>query len=205
MTNPGLQIKTLLTDPLTIAIGASVFLLLVGELLSPGFAQGSQIVRLLTIAAILGIAGHGDGLFKLDDDQRRHALRVFVLVFRREAFLPSATDPRTFHVRALEEGKFYEERVATDLSNLVFDKIYPLLARSIADGAPNAPLQDVREAALILLYRLLFILYAEDRDLTGGQAPDRLGADQQFGSAEGVKHGLATAPGRRASPDRRGS
>jgi hypothetical protein len=90
---------------------------------------------------------------------------VFALVFRREAFLPSATDPRTFHVRALDEGKFYEERVAADLSNLVFNNIYPLLARSIADRAPEAPLQDVREAALILLYRLLFILYAEDRDL----------------------------------------
>jgi hypothetical protein len=119
----------------------------------------------LDLAAVLGIAGHGDGLFKLDDDERRHALRVFALVFRREAFLPSATDPRTFHVRALEEGRFYEERVASDLSNLVFDSIYPLLARSIADSAPNAPLQDLREAALILLYRLLFILYAEDRDL----------------------------------------
>jgi hypothetical protein len=119
----------------------------------------------LDLAAVLRIAGHGDGLFALDDDQRRHALRVFALVFRKEAFLPSATDPRTFHVRALEEGKFYEERVATDLSNLVFDNIYPQLARSIADSAPDAPLQDVREAALILLYRLLFILYAEDRDL----------------------------------------
>lgn len=117
------------------------------------------------LAAVLGIAGHGDGLFKLDDEERRHALRVFALVFRREAFLPSATDPRTFHVRALDEGKFYEERVAADLSNLVFNNIYPLLARSIADSAPEAPLQDVREAALILLYRLLFILYAEDRDL----------------------------------------
>ncbi|MBW9073816.1 ABC transporter permease [Agrobacterium deltaense] len=62
MTNPGLQLKTLLTDPLTIAIGASVFLLLVGELLSPGFAQGSQIVRLLTIAAILGIVAAGQNL-----------------------------------------------------------------------------------------------------------------------------------------------
>ena len=119
----------------------------------------------LDLAAVLRIAGHGDGLFALDDEQRRHALRVFALVFRREAFLPSATDPRTFHVRALEEGKFYEERVASDLSDLVFDKLYPLLARSIADKAPDAPLQDVREAALILLYRLLFILYAEDRDL----------------------------------------
>ncbi|SMH27980.1 Eco57I restriction-modification methylase domain-containing protein [Mesorhizobium australicum] len=119
----------------------------------------------LDLAAVLGIAGHGDGLFALGDEQKRHALRVFALVFRREAFLPSATDPRTFHVRALEEGKFYEERVASDLSDLVFDKLYPLLARSIADKAPEAPLQDVREAALILLYRLLFILYAEDRDL----------------------------------------
>lgn len=35
MTNPGLQLKSIVTDPLTIAIGASVFLLLVGELLSP--------------------------------------------------------------------------------------------------------------------------------------------------------------------------
>ena len=62
MTNPGLQLKTLLTDPLTIAIGASACLLLVGELLSPGFAQGSQIVRLLTIAAILGIVAAGQNL-----------------------------------------------------------------------------------------------------------------------------------------------
>lgn len=119
----------------------------------------------LDLAAVLGIASQGDGLLALDDQQKRHALRVFALVFRREAFLPSATDPRTFHVRALDEGRFYEERVAADLSNLVFDHIYPLLARSIADKAPRASLQDVREAALILFYRLLFILYAEDRDL----------------------------------------
>lgn len=37
--------------------------------------------------------------------------------------------------------------------------------RAIVKAAPDADLQDVREAALILLYRLLFILYAEDRDL----------------------------------------
>lgn len=119
----------------------------------------------LDLAAVLGIKGHSDGMFALDEHQKRHAIRVFALVFRRNAFLPSATDPRTFHIRALEEGKFYEERVANDLSNLVFNNIYPLLARSIADKAPKASLQDVREAGLILLYRLLFILYAEDRDL----------------------------------------
>jgi Eco57I restriction-modification methylase len=119
----------------------------------------------IDLAAVLGNAGHCDGLFALNDEEKRHALRVFLLIFRRDAFLPTTTDPRTFHLRAIDEGKFYEERVANDLSNLVFDNVYPLLARSIADAAPDADLQEVREAALILLYRLLFILYAEDRDL----------------------------------------
>jgi hypothetical protein len=119
----------------------------------------------IDLAAVLRIEGQGDGLFALNADEQRHALRAFAVIFRREAFLPSPTDQRTFHQRAMDEGKFYEERVATDLSNLVFAQIYPLLARSIATAAPEAALQDVRQAALILLYRLLFILYAEDRDL----------------------------------------
>ncbi len=119
----------------------------------------------LDIAAILDLPGHNDGLFALDEADRRHWLKVFLLIFRREAFLPVGADPRTFHEKALEEGKFYEERVAEDLSNKVFGEVFPDLVRAIAKAAPEADLQAVREAALILLYRLLFILYAEDRDL----------------------------------------
>ena len=119
----------------------------------------------LDLAAILDIPGHNDSLFALTDADRHHWLKVFVLVFRREAFVAGTTDPRTFHQRAIEEGRFYEERVAANLSALVFDQVFPGLARAIAAAAPEAPLPDVREAALILLYRLLFILYAEDRDL----------------------------------------
>ncbi len=119
----------------------------------------------LDIAAILDLPGHNDGLFALNAADRRHWLKVFLLVFRREAFVPAGADPRTFHEKALEEGKFYEERVAEDLSNKVFGEVFPELVRAIVKAAPEADLQDVREAALILLYRLLFILYAEDRDL----------------------------------------
>ena len=43
--------------------------------------------------------------------------------------------------------------------------MFPSLATAIASAAPDAPLTDVRDAALVLLYRLLFLLYAEDRDL----------------------------------------
>ena len=117
------------------------------------------------LPAILDIPGHNDGLFALDDAERRHCLKLFALVFRREAFLPGAVDERTFHQRAIEEGRFYEERVAANLSELVFGQVFPELARAIAAAAPEAPPSEVRDAALILLYRLLFILYAEDRDL----------------------------------------
>ena len=119
----------------------------------------------IDLAAVLDLAGHNDGLFALDAVARRHWLKIFVLLFRREAFVPSAADSRTFHLRALEKGRYYEQRVAADLSNLVFDYVFPELARAIAAAAPDAPLPDVRDATLTLLYRLLFILYAEDRGL----------------------------------------
>ena len=106
-----------------------------------------------------------DGLFALPEAERRHWLKVFALVFRRAAFLPGAADRRSFHLRCLDEGRFHEERVAADLSDRVFGRAFPGLAAAIAAAAPDAPLAEVREAALVLLYRLLFILYAEDRDL----------------------------------------
>ena len=70
---------------------------------------------------------------------RRHCLKLFALVFRREGFLPGAADERTFHQRAIEEGRFYEERVAANLSELVFGQVFPELARAIAAAAPEAP------------------------------------------------------------------
>jgi hypothetical protein len=118
----------------------------------------------IDLAALLGLR---QDLFDTaaDEGARAHWLRVFALMFGRASYGPSPTDPRTFHQRALEEGRFYEHRVAENLSAVVFQTVFPSLARAIAASAPEAPLQKVREAALILLYRLLFILYAEDRNL----------------------------------------
>ena len=119
----------------------------------------------IDLAAILDLPGHNEGLFALRAEERRHWLKVFLLVFRRDAFVPRGADPRSFHEKAVEEGRFYERRVAEDLSNKVFGEVFPDLARAIVEAAPHTDLREVRDGALILLYRLLFILYAEDRDL----------------------------------------
>jgi len=85
----------------------------------------------------------------------------------------------------------YEERVAQNLSNLVFGTVFPELARAIAAAAPAAPLQEVREAALILLYRLLFILYAEDRNLL----PVRDRRYDEYGLRDRVRGDMGRKPG----------
>ncbi len=116
----------------------------------------------IDLGRVLGLGG--DDLFA-DEATRDHWLRVFAALFCRDAFIKDGTDNRSFHERARAEAAYYEERVAASLSKLVFEQVFPNLATAIADAAPAAPLQDVREASLVLLYRLLFLLYAEDRDL----------------------------------------
>ena len=140
------------------------------------------------LAAILDLPGHNDGLFKLDSERRRYWLKLFALIFRREAFLPTPSDDRTFHQRALDVGRFYEERVAKSLSDVVFGQVFPDLAKAISDASPDAPLDEVRDAALILLYRLLFILYAEDRDLL----PVRDSRYDDYGLREKVRGDVGT-------------
>ena len=115
------------------------------------------------LGRVLALGGGGD-LFASDADLD-HWLRVFSVMFSRDAFIKEGVDARSFHERARAAAAFYEERVAASLSKLVFEQVFPSLATAIANAAPQAPLQDVREASLVLLYRLLFLLYAEDRDL----------------------------------------
>ena len=117
----------------------------------------------LDLAVVLGLPAKGRD--SLAADTRRHWLKVFALVFRREAFLPDAADERTFHERAIAEARYHRERVASSLSAVVFERVFPDLVRALAEADPDAPLDEVRDAALVVLYRLLFVLYAEDRDL----------------------------------------
>ncbi|MBC7481960.1 MAG: restriction endonuclease, partial [Rhizobacter sp.] len=137
----------------------------------------------IDLAAALGVPGvQGE----LDGMAPEHALKIFFLLFNREAFLPQAgwdSGNRTFHAFALNEARLYEEKVSQDLGARVFTEIFPQLAQALADGDLQAQrqkvgygqftrqqytreyLDEVRESALIFLYRLLFLFYAEDRNL----------------------------------------
>jgi hypothetical protein len=116
------------------------------------------------LPAILEGAARGEG-GALD------LVRAFLLLFRRDAHERTGPGGLTFLDAALAEGRRYEQRITAALSEAVFDRVFPRLVAALSEADPQARPADpswraeAREAALILLYRLLFILYAEDRDL----------------------------------------
>jgi len=138
------------------------------------------------LAWLLGLKGiQGDleatarpAAFASDQAWSDHLLAVLWLMFRREAFLPGA-DGRTFHQIALAEAREWESKVRQSLAGVVFGEVFPDLMRALVRADPQAPealdaahLSTVREAAFTLLYRLLFALYAEDRDLLPKRDPN---------------------------------
>ena len=129
----------------------------------------------IDLAALLGIV---DTQPALDGHEPEHGLKLFYLLFGRAAFLPQPWDAefRTFHAIALSEARRYEEAVSQSLGQRVFDEVFPELANALAASDlqalktprglhTRAYLEEVREATLVLLYRMLFVLYAEDRAL----------------------------------------
>lgn len=136
----------------------------------------------IPLARALGLPGFQR---ELDDPPPAHLLRLFALFFGRAAFLPQEWDAagRTLHAYALNEARLYEERVSQDLGARVFGEVFPQLADALARGDlqqrthtvgygvytrpqfDEVYLDEVREATLVLLYRLLFLFYAEDRRL----------------------------------------
>jgi hypothetical protein len=101
----------------------------------------------------------------------QHWLRVFMLLFGRNALVEEGARGETFLDLALAEGRRYEQQVTEALSRVVFRRVYPELVSAIGHAAPDpqpnnqAWRTEVRDASLRLLFRFLFLLYAEDRDL----------------------------------------
>ncbi len=124
----------------------------------------------IDLPAVLKMPGR-ENLF-VSAQPATHWLKVFLLFFNPGAFTASGPEASCLHDRALTEGRLWEARVAKTLSDLVFNDVFPLLVNGLYENDDKRParpddayLMQVKQAALVLLYRLLFLLYAEDRDL----------------------------------------
>ena len=97
------------------------------------------------------------------------AFRYFYNLFRCDAFIPDPSGT-AFLDRVLGESQQYTVGVSNDLKDSVYDALR-LLIGGFLDfprnrfNRTNPLLDEIRTNSLILLYRILFILYAESRDL----------------------------------------
>lgn len=88
------------------------------------------------------------------------------MLFSGEALAPGGTLEQ-----ALEESTRYAGHLADQLRQRIYDRVVPRLASGVTaalehETAPDkAQLDEIYQAAMLLLFRCLFIAYAEDRDL----------------------------------------
>ena len=97
-------------------------------------------------------------------DAGQEACRRFLLFFQRDAFR-IRSDGYCFLDRALAGASYYVQTVTETLQAAVFETAYPQLIAAFYQAAPEADPDDIQESALTFLYRLLFLMYAEDRRL----------------------------------------
>jgi hypothetical protein len=97
----------------------------------------------------------------------------FYLFFRKDAFVQDSHG-KTFLDHVLASSTEYAAELSDRLKANVFEDIFPHLARGFLHYRRSAlgiktetddSLKEIYNGTLTLLYRLLFILYAEDRDL----------------------------------------
>jgi hypothetical protein len=108
------------------------------------------------------------------DTDPNEAFRYWWLFFRPDAYRPQG-EAGCWLDRIFRGSRDYAKRLGDRLKDRIFVTIFPHLAQGfLADrtgrlgqkGNPNdTERDDIFEATLTLLYRLLFLLYAESRDL----------------------------------------
>jgi hypothetical protein len=109
------------------------------------------------------------------DTDPNEAFRYWWLFLRPAAFMPNAEGQGCWLDDILLGSREYAKRLGDRLKDRIFLTIFPHLAQGFLEdrklrlGQVKAPteeeLADIFEATLTLLYRLLFLLYAESRDL----------------------------------------
>ena len=115
-----------------------------------------------------------------------------------------ANDRAAGSTRILQGSRDYAKRLGDRLKDRIFVTIFPHLAEGfLADrsgaghqkGSPTEEeLADIFEATLTLLYRLLFLLYAESRDLLPvREAPYRAASLKKIKEEIAEKAGVAEA------------
>jgi hypothetical protein len=148
------------------------------------FTRGSEI-RLYAVSGYEGVGRKGQAetyvqanVSLLADDE----LGFLSLIFSADALLEGGT-----FERILNWSRDFSADLSVRLRDRVYVEVVPALAVAIADERPETDLNEVYEQTLVVLFRLLFLAYAEDR----GLLPYATNAEYRRNSLKAIARALA--------------
>ena len=118
--------------------------------------------------------------------QHPHLLKQFVVFFHPQALRCHQGGSCWLRTALIAHGR-HQEHIATAFMRQACHQVFPALATAVAQAAPTASVVVVREASLVFLYRLLFLLYGEGRGLLNA------GSSGDGNSLHGLAHRVAEA------------
>ncbi len=121
----------------------------------------------------------------LEEDDN-HRLRTAYLLLRRDSWLPAEGERESLLDRLLEQGRRRDADLADDLSDVIFKDVYPQIVRLFWQKQPEAQSEAIARAALLFLYRLLFIYYGEDRGMLNTEDPNYRPLSLRYGVRDPV-------------------
>ena len=104
-------------------------------------------------------------------DEDAHQLRVAWLLLHRDSWIIPPGERESFLDRLLAEGRRSDQQVADNLRDVIFRRVYRRIASILWSKQPEAESQLVALAAQTLLYRILFLCFAEDRGMLDPNDP----------------------------------
>ncbi|AGX87541.1 Eco57I restriction-modification methylase domain-containing protein [Candidatus Symbiobacter mobilis] len=105
-----------------------------------------------------------------DPAEKSRALALFAFFFGRDTYAPPrATGASTAIEAAIAESARVALEVEENLKAVIYgydgeDSLFEILGRAIARANPDADLASVYQNSVVLLFRLLFIVYFEDKN-----------------------------------------
>ena len=127
-------------------------------------------IDLLTVMLASSPSGNDTPSIKNPD----YVLSLFALFFSPHAFKPVGGGTTSFLNLARGQSEKWRVRITEELSGTILEDAFPKLVNFIAAKIKNPDTVDrekLQVASLTFLFRLLFILYAEDRKLLPVQNP----------------------------------
>lgn len=109
-----------------------------------------------------------EAILALTGDEQLNALRTFYYLFHKDRFVAQTQQP-TAIAQVLQHSADFTLAVEENLKSVIYgtqgeDSVFELMGKAIARKNPTASMSELYEHSMVLLFRLLFVMYFEDKN-----------------------------------------